>query len=261
MIGFLNESSLEEYTDLQAALVLFLSASEALKEAGVAAFRDSWFFQTAWFKGHFNAIGIPKDVRAAVQFLVFTDHHFPCWRPDRLSNAEVEFHCESPTVTLSDVSLCEAAGRKYRDATEAVVVVSAADSAFGAEGLLRVYMSESEIPAELRNSTTLAKLREWIAGQREYYDRTSAEVPRDFQTVLEKDPTRFRRTGKRERRSKRQIFEEVTTGRLYYVDSLHYGRAAHIEVWSRTLEHLGIADLETGTLDESERVPERVLRW
>ena len=260
MIGFLNERSLEEHADLPAALELFLFAFLELERANIAGYRDSEFFRLHQFIIRFNGTGFRKEVRPLVRSLVFSNRYSQCWRPHRISDSQDEFHCENPAMELRDESLCEASVRKSLKREETFVLVSAPDSQFGTEGLIRTHKAGCDVPAELLNSTTLTRLRAWIAERREHYDRKSTVSPRDFQTVLEKNPARFRRTGKTARKSKRQIFEEIKTGHQYYVDDAHAGHAAHLEVFSRTGDHLGVADVETGVLDSSGKVEGRSLR-
>jgi hypothetical protein len=104
-------------------------------------------------------------------------------------------------------------------------------------------------------------VQEWIAQQKGHFDPDANLVPRDFQTVLEKAPARFRRTGKVERRFSRRVFEETATGRLFYVDEGHPGHSAHLEVFDANRQHVGTADIKTGTVDTTKKVNGRELRF
>lgn len=88
--------------------------------------------------------------------------------------------------------------------------------------------------------------------------RELASAPRDFQTVLQKAP---HRSGRVERRFSRRIFEEIATGRLYYVDEGHPGHSAHLELFSPNREHLGTADIVNGTLNAADRIAGRMLKF
>ncbi|MBD2145817.1 hypothetical protein H6F45_11560 [Sphaerospermopsis sp. FACHB-1194] len=73
------------------------------------------------------------------------------------------------------------------------------------------------------------------------YSSDSEKPPRDEQTIL-RDSIRFRKTSSR--CQERFIYCELTTGRYWYVDNLHNGKAAHLEVFDKTgKNHLGEADL------------------
>ena len=57
----------------------------------------------------------------------------------------------------------------------------------------------------------------------------------------------------------RQIFEEIDTGRLFYVCEPHPGGSAHLEVFMAN-EHVGKADINTGEVDVSKKRAGRRLR-
>jgi hypothetical protein len=260
MIGFLNEHSLEEHSDLQRALGVFLLVVQELRSSKEVVFRDSRFFRGGDFKRRFNSIGFPKDQRAVVQRLVFTEEYCRCWTPMRLSNAEVTYSYLNPPTELRDASVCEAAENKRAHDETRIVLISALDSRIGSQDPVEVTRAEWSDAVKLHNATSLASIKEYIGQQRGYYDPASSVAPKDFQTVLGKNPSRFRRTGKVERRGSRQIYEEIDSGQLYYVDDAHHGPSAHLEVFSATGEHLGVADVVLGTMDASGRVDGRRLR-
>ncbi|MBD2774813.1 hypothetical protein ICL16_22765 [Iningainema sp. BLCCT55] len=82
------------------------------------------------------------------------------------------------------------------------------------------------------------------------YATYATEPPRDEQTIL-RDTTRFEKTSFRVQG--RIIYCELATGRYWYVDNLHFGEAAHLEVFDKTgNNHLGEADLD-GTIDNLKR--------
>lgn len=261
MIAFLNERSLEEHSDWLAGLQLFLLITQEFVACKEAIFRDAKYFLSGEFKARFNSLSIPKDQRALVQSLVFSDRYCPCWRPQRVSGVEVEYSCADPVLTLVDESICEAAERAHGTLPFSVVAVSAPDSVFG--GGQRITISSATwngATVELRNVAALAPVKELIAQRRGHYDRASHSPPKDFQTVLEKDPSRFERTVHVERRASRRVFQEFQTRRFYYVDDAHWGHAAHLEIFSDDGVHLGTADIDTGDLNEAGRVEGRRLR-
>lgn len=260
MICFLNERSLQVYGDLRESLTFFLIAAHELQPATATLLKDSNFFFNPAFLGRFNNVGFPKDQRALIRELVFGARFYRCWRPDRHSEDHEDYSCAAPEVIFRDESVGEAAERQSGDNTAFLAVLSASESPFGNKERLVVTKISSGSAAELRNASSIGSIKTWIANQRGYYDPDSRSAPRDFQTVLEKAPGRFRSTGRSERRFSRQIYEEIDTGRLFYVDDGHSGHSAHLEVFSQHGDHLGIADIETGTLNTTELVPGRKLR-
>jgi hypothetical protein len=145
------------------------------------------------------------------------------------------------------------------DAAESISLLSASDSAFNADPVTISKASTGQA-VPLKNATCLEGIKQWLVAQRGYYDPLSISAPRGFQTILQKSLNRFRATGKVERRFSRRIFEEIATHRLYYVDEAHPGHSAHLEVFSAAGEHLGTADIDTGTLNIANRINGRVLK-
>ncbi|MEK6288032.1 MAG: hypothetical protein AABO57_20115 [Acidobacteriota bacterium] len=260
MIGFLNEHSLGDHGASEASLNFFLLAAQELAREGTILFKDSHFFLTADFAREFNALSLPKDVRALIRELVFGERYYRCWRPERLSNDIDQYTCHEPVLALQDHSICEAAERKILDNGLEASLLSAEDSAFQDRYQISVSKDRTRQQIELRCLSSLSLVRRWVTEQRGYYDPASAVAPKDFQTILLKLPDRFRATSKIERRGFRRVFEEMETCRLYYVDEGHPGGSAHIEVFSAHGEHLGTADINTGELDGSARVNGRTLK-
>jgi hypothetical protein len=261
MIGYLNERSLEDHVDWAAALRLFLAAAQELSVIQMRLFRDSDFFFGEDFKRRFNSISFSVEVRPFIRQLVFSERYYNCWRPQRISTAGDYYSCSNPRLRTCDESICEAAEQKLRHNESDIGLLSAADSEFGSRDQVLLSKDVTTQEAELRNSASITMVKRWIAEQRGYYDPSSSSAPRDFQTILEKAPERFRPTGKVERRFSRKIFQEIATGNLYYVDEGHPGHSAHLEVFSPNgKQHLGIADIDTGEINEFERVKGRQLK-
>ncbi len=80
------------------------------------------------------------------------------------------------------------------------------------------------------------------------YDESSTDPPTDKQTIL-RDTNRFEPTEKQH--DGRKIYKQKETGYLWYVDNLHYGKYAHLEVFDKTEKnHIGESDLK-GNIDRS----------
>jgi excinuclease UvrABC nuclease subunit len=260
MIGFLNERSLEQYGDWVISLKLFLGVAQELTPLGSTLLKDSRFFSNPDVIRRFNSLAFPKDQRALMRDLVFGNRYYRCWTQGRVSIGTESYTCVEPALNLVDESLSEAAERKLSEAGEAVSLLSAPGSAFHNKASVTISKLSSGQAVELRNASSIETITAWIVSERGHYDLNSQSAPRDLQTVLIKYPDRFRQTGKVERRFSRHVFEEIATGRLYYVDGGHPGYSAHLEVFSATGEHLGIADINRGELDITAQVNGRVLR-
>jgi hypothetical protein len=205
---------LEEYGDWATSLRLFLVSAQMLAKVGVSLFKDSRFFSRPEVIRRFNAVGFPKDERALMLDLVFGSRYYKCWTQQRLSIETDDYACADPPAELLDESLGEAAERQLVQVAAVVSVLSAPGSAFHNKDLLKISKLASAQVVDLRNASALQSITRWIVSERGYYDLDSQSAPRDFQTVLLKDPDRFRATAKMERRFSRRIFQEIATGRL-----------------------------------------------
>jgi hypothetical protein len=260
MICFMNERSVGQYGDLGASLAFFLAAAQELSLITADLFKDSAFFFGPNFKQRFGQLGIPKDQRALILELVFGQRYYRCWRPERVSASVDRYAILAPQSVLHDQSICEATERALANAAASPSLLSAPDSDYGQVSPIRVTKISSNQVSDLENTSSIGIVRQWIAAQPGYYAVNSPVSPKDFQTVLQKAPQRFRRTGKTERRFQRQIFEETATGWLYHVDDGHAGHSAHLEVFSARRVHLGTAHINTGALDPAQRINGRILR-
>jgi hypothetical protein len=260
MIGFLNERSLEDHINWEVALQHFLEAAQELLVFQTPLLKDSRFFMDANFKKRFNSLSFSNDLKPLIRQVVFSDRYFSCWRPDRVSNDLADYHCEAPSLRLKDESICEATELKIQEPKSDVAVFSAQDSLFGDRVELRVSRESSGEEMILLNLTSVSTVKVWITKLRGFYDTESHEAPKDFQTILDKDPSRFHATGKIARHGSRRVFEEIATGRLYYVCDAHPGHSAHLEVFSPSHDHVGKANIHTGVVNESLKVKGRTLR-
>jgi hypothetical protein len=262
MIIYLNERSLEKHANWGAGLRLFWEVAIDLSRHA-DLFKDSHFFLGAEFKQRFNSAlaGAPQELRPRLREIAFSERYWKCWRPLKVSTAGDQFVCQDPMVLIQDESICEAAALKQCKGELVVGVVSTADSAFANKPLLRLTNQATQSPVELRNADSAGSARQWIAQERGYYDPTSRVAPADFQTILVKDATRFRRTGRvRNVAGKdRRIYLEVNSGNQFYVDEGHPGHSAHLEVFDSNGRHLGEADIESGNLDPQKKDPSKTI--
>jgi hypothetical protein len=260
MIVFLNERSLEPYTDWGAALYLFWEAATDLT-GNALLLKDSCFFLGPDFKRRFqpSMAGFNPQIRAVLREIAFSERYWKCWRPSRVGEDDQLFVCENVGLELIDETLCEAAERDLRAKDTRVRTVSAPDSECGKHEWLSLRKVATAERAELPNGTSVGDVRKWIIDERGVYDPSSTVAPLDFQTVLVRDPTRFQRTNRmwhvagRDRR----IYMEIATANLLYVDEGHWGPSAHLEVFNANGDHLGEADIASGVLDASKNDPDK----
>lgn len=83
------------------------------------------------------------------------------------------------------------------------------------------------------------------------YPTSASYTPFDRQTILA-NTTRFTRTSFIEPHGHRRVFYEKENCRYWYVDNLHIGQRAHLEVFDSHGEHLGEADL-VGNIDTNKK--------
>ncbi|MBD2040119.1 hypothetical protein H6F56_05535 [Microcoleus sp. FACHB-672] len=88
------------------------------------------------------------------------------------------------------------------------------------------------------------------------YDELSKEPPTDEQTIL-REKQRFQKTSSY--CQDRAIYREVDTDKYWYVDNLHFGKAAHLEVFNKAGYHIGEADLK-GHIDECKQDKNKTIR-
>jgi len=257
MIAFINEQSLREHNNWGEALRMFLKATKQLTDAGVNVFKDGNFFMSPNFKIRFNNIpnGLPPDEKALLRSLLFREHTWKCWRGSRTSSPHQDYCCQDPNSAFRDASICEATELKHQHADLASGLISAADSQFANKQQLATKKTSETNWVELRNNSSAEEVRLWLAQQKGYFDPNLNLAPRDYQTILEKEPGRFTRTGRIQFVSgkARRIYKENATSRQFYVDEWHPGGSVHMEVFDSVGNHLGEADIATGVVDLSKR--------
>ena len=113
--------------------------------------------------------------------------------------------------------------------------------------------------AELDLVNSVEDLRSWCGRFPDIfpvtYDPECNRHPRDPETVL-RDRGRFRKTPYLVQGC--SVYMEISSGSYWYIDHLHVGAAAHLEVFNAGRRHIGEASLE-GVLDESKVDPAKRL--
>jgi hypothetical protein len=167
------------------------------------------------------------------------------WTQRRVHLETDIFECDGDDVCNS--SIAELAEMKLVDGEIYDLLLNFPKSKYEGKAALNVERNQVDA-CSLSCAESAASISSWLTSKglrKLIYDRTSKIPPRDFETVL-LDVPRFRRANRKY--DGREMYFEPGTKRYWYVDNLHFGAAAHIEVFDRSGKHLGEASLE-GELD------------
>nr|HEX4319147.1 hypothetical protein [Kofleriaceae bacterium] len=207
------------------------------------------------------------------------------WQTTRISVATDAYHWEMPTIPspalpgtdsvpappsnsessaandeerlrirdVSDSSMAELAERLMRKAVPAGCLFNFEGSEL--VGYAEINISKNrQLPGTLVASfEAVSEFEAWLGkfrGAKPYDPATATDPPIDEETCLA-DLTQFEPTS-RPKQHGRTLYEHRTTRDIYYVDNLHSGGSAHLEVFSRMGKHKGEASL-VGKLDPSKR--------
>ena len=168
---------------------------------------------------------------------------------------------------VNDTSLAEIAERKLQNSSSTYLLINFINSSFH---LVHPHITNCCLITIVKNNDVVnwieldgldnkSALEYWLEHtfnlSCSVYDELSNDPPRDEQTIL-RDKPRFQTTSSR--CQGRAIYREVATGRYWYVDNLHFGKSAHLEVFDKAKTHVGEADME-GKIDECKRDKKKLL--
>ena len=258
---FLDERCLTTYPDLVSLLRSWLQIADfALTCAtGLTFFLDRHAIRSGEFLQRFNTL--KSDDRTLFSPLLFGSRRLRDWRCNAVANDSIcQLDTENDPVT--DCAVCEV--YEHHKILATIALMGHDHSSFvnrHSVGVAKLEPAEARV--EVSCGTNLADFRRiglaWNCLLVQY-DAGLTRPPQDIETVLANNLGRFERTGRIERNGRRHVYREISTSRLFYVDNLHYGVAAHIEVFDSEEHHLGTADLN-GNLDISTVVPGRTISW
>jgi hypothetical protein len=172
------------------------------------------------------------------------------WRESPIHLADDSFVCAN--LQVRDTSLAELAERKLRSRELVAALINFPNSRYQSKLQLEVIKNEvdtSQLSCVEDGFQLAAWLKETLNLGFSTYDYDSDEPPQDQETVL-RDVTRFRSAGLFQQG--RRVHLEVDTRRYWYVDNLHSGCAAHLEVFDSRGLHVGESNLD-GDVDTSKR--------
>src|SRR5688500_965698 len=151
------------------------------------------------------------------------------WRENPIHSPVDSFVCGN--LDVRDTSLAELAERKLRRGDLVAALINFPGSRYQSKLQLDVIKNEastSQLSCVEHKSQLAAWLKDTLNLGVSDYDYDSNEPPKDQETVL-RDVTRFRGAGLFEQG--RKVHLEIDTKHYWYVDNLHSGRAAHLEVF------------------------------
>ncbi len=163
------------------------------------------------------------------------------WTATRVHQSTDSYKCRKVNVT--DTGIAEVAERSYRDGRRKCLLINFSHSRFSSkkfrvlkEGAFRKFVDATSTCDDFG----LWTINNGLATPR--YDTTSVNPPRDYHSVLS-DPIRFAKTNKPPVQG-RAVYEELLTGKFYYVDNMHSGQSAHLEIYDSNSKHVGEATLD-----------------
>jgi hypothetical protein len=226
---------------------------------GLALLLDKQSLANGDFLRRFNLL--KRDLQTLFVPMLFGSDRIGDWRPESVGGDSL-CQLETEHESFADCAICETyAHHKVSDQT---ALFGHLPSSF--VGRQTVGISKIEPPEPTRNVLCGTGLPDFQRIGTAWkclilqYDQALQRPPRDSETALMQQMDRFMRVGRIERSGRRQVFRELATGRLFYVDNLHHGPAAHLEVFDPNELHLGTANLH-GDLVHDTRIAGRRILW
>lgn len=270
---FINEVSLEgqypndaEFKEaVRVFTAIFNVINEKIKDKQIYKEDSKLFVNYEAVKGsNFNqSLNQIKDksLKQAFMNVVFNKLNPKEWRKEQVHSSTDWFDClmiNEQYKVVNDTSLAEIAERKLQNSSSTYLLINFINSSFH---LVHPHITNCCLITIVKNSDELncikldgldnkSALENWLEHtfnlSCSVYDELSNDPPTDEQTIL-RDKQRFQKTsflchG-------RAIYREVATDRYWYVDNLHFGKSAHLEVFNKAKSHVGEADIE-GNIDE-----------
>lgn len=249
---FLNETSLRgQYRDVaefESAVVDFLGLVSRVRQCTVLTrvykSRDFEAFNAVAgvaFRASINGLR-NSDTKEKFIRIVFDRLNPVTWQDEQRHSATDTF--EIGTISFTGTSVAEVAERKHGNADQAFALLNFRNCPTYRDVVSVTVKKNAQTDLIVDSHCEGASLATWLQGQnciRPTYDKSLPRPPIDDETCLS-DTLRFRPTG--EDRQGRSVYVELTSGKRYYVDNLHRGDAAQIEVFSKRGVHLGVAGLD-----------------
>lgn len=266
---FINEASYcSQYRchdDLCDALRLFISSlkkiCEIKKDKSVLQSRDLFCYSETYATPALDSILKSKrDLRFALKDNL-QKLNPKYWQVNRMHKDDCKYVFSGKDYVRTSVA--ELAERKLQVGSLDGFLINFIGSPFGDSATIDVLKNDA-VPINIDCTTTPESIEQWLTAHgflSPYgtYNESSRIPPRDSQTVLW-DKTLFEKVG-RSTPHGRKVYRRIGTKELWYVDNLHVGADAHIEVFDEvTLEHLGTSKYNEISVNTSSRVSGRKIK-
>ncbi len=249
---FINECSLHSQYHSQDAFLDAVKVFYSVVKRISKSKKQSYFFKSSDLFTNFRALKeeifvkslntIPdKSFKVALRNALFNKETVVDWTAKRFHSPEDVFECNGDIVT--DTSMAELAERKLGNDELIAALLNFKNSCYTDCPEVTVVKERKE-EIDLECVESVETLQRWLDRHSldNRYQESSSEPPLDHQTFLD-DRQRFERASC-PRQGGRQVYLDKSTGYFWYVDSLHFGNAAHLEVFDKNLNHIGEASLD-----------------
>ena len=248
---FINEQSLHgQYKDVYAftaALRQFMTMFRCLREREAEMYKNSEVFlsrkavENEFFQVVFAQM---KDVslKTAFRDLIFNRSNPKDWKNERIHLEGDYYFCHISKTCVTDTTLAEVAERDIQDSESRRLLVSFSDSCY----------KETEIPVSkddelLENAVILANASSETEAV-DWLNTNTIIVKNNGEGTILENIQRFSPTSNSYKGAK--IFKELTSNRLWYLDTLHETKR-HFEVFDSLGNFIGSANLQ-GEIDYEE---------
>jgi len=272
---FINEISLEgqyfKKTEFEKAIKTFRDIFRVIERdvKGKKLYKDSQVLINREaingfiFQASLNKVN--RELREALRRVVFNKLHPKEWRDEQVHSVTDYFDYVTTTESLDvrNTSLAEVTERNLQNKETTYLLINFTNSSFKLVHpdipkcfLIPIVKNNDENnPINLDCLDEKSALENWLKVKVNLYDESANKPPTDEQTILS-DDAQFKKTALI--CQGRKIYQELAKHRYWYVDNLHYGKAAHLEVFDEKGKHIGEADLQ-GNIDYSKKDPKKTI--
>ncbi|MFO1369087.1 MAG: hypothetical protein U1F46_08825 [Marinagarivorans sp.] len=261
--AFINEISLNakfsfNVSEMDQTIRDFLTKLEAFRDLpGIthAQFKSQLLMNVRVIGGPFvSAVNLHASKELKALFFSKLFERTSDWENHKVHSANDNYYYEDVLVTNS--SMAELAERT-RQSNYIGSLFCFSPSKFDGLDICKVVKNDKD-RIEIKNFLNPSEFSKWLQNASVWidtrYDTSSKSPPEDYHTCLldiEKySVTKYKNQG-------RKVYQHSLNQRYFVVDNLHFGTAAHIEVWSKRGEHMGEIGLDGLVLDESKRDPKK----
>jgi hypothetical protein len=199
-----------------------------------------------------------KDIRRSFNTIIFEKNNPRNWEEEQKHDSETVYEFDGEDV--SGTSVAELTERKLIQHIEDGALLNLVDSTFDDNDEIDIEKKEDIINTiNIKCFCYANSLLAWVDQLIPFfifeYSEDSECPPTDEQTIL-RDDSRFHQTPMFVQG--RRVYQDNLSRNYYYVDNLHYGVSAHLEVFDRRKRHLGKAKTD-GTLIPGSKILGRYL--